>query len=58
MYSSCRKSVSIKLAAVNRIWMKIFLLVFCWLSIPTEYVVAHSHRNEVVCVLISAPEKV
>lgn len=53
MYSSCWKSLSIKLTAVNRIWMKIFLLVFCWLSTPIKYVVAYSHRNEVVCLLIS-----
>lgn len=32
MYSSCQKSLSIKLTAVNRIWMKIFLFLFCWLA--------------------------
>lgn len=44
MYSSCRRSLSIKLTAMNGIWMKIFLLLFCWLSMQSHT----SHRNEVV----------
>jgi len=50
MYSSCQKSLSIKLTAVNRIWMKIFLFLFCWLAILSMQLHT-SHKNEVVCLL-------